>query len=80
VTRWWEDPGMTRPTDIVEAAKRAEIFLDLHDDGYVEDGKEHGVEDVPMVVVQALSGPWIIYPDPVTILGWVAEQINPGEK
>jgi hypothetical protein len=67
---------MTPPTDVVEAAKRAEVFLDLHDDGYVEDGKGHGVEDVPMVVVQAHGGPWIINPDPVTILGWVAEQIE----
>jgi hypothetical protein len=67
---------MTLPSDVVEAAKRAEVFLDLYDDGHVEDGTGHGVEDVPMVVVRAHGGPWIIYPDPVTILGWVAEQVE----
>jgi hypothetical protein len=74
--RWWEDPGMTRPADVAEAAKKAGVYLDLREDGHVEDGQRHGVEDVPMVVVRAHGGPWILYPDPATILGWVAEQIE----
>jgi hypothetical protein len=80
VTRWWEGPGMTRPADVVEAAKRAAVFLDLQDDSHVENGKGHGLGDVPVVVVQAHGGPWIIYPDPLTILGWVAEQIERHDK
>ena len=67
---------MTRPADIAEAAKRAGIYLEHRENGYVEDGQGHGVEGVPMIVVQAHGGPWILYPDPATILGWVAEQIE----
>jgi hypothetical protein len=59
---------MTRLADVAQAAKQAGVYLEHREDGHVK--------DVPTVVVQAHGGPWIVYPDPATILGWVAEQIE----
>ena len=70
--RWWEDPGMTRSADIAEAAMKAGVYLDLREHSH----QGQSVGDVPMVVVRAHGGPWILYPDPAMILGWVAEQIE----
>jgi hypothetical protein len=67
----WHDPARRG-----RRSRQASGFLDLQDDGHVENSEGHGVDDVPMVVVQAHGGPWITYPDPVTILGWIAEQIE----
>ena len=64
---WWTDPKMTQAGAVKDAAAAAGVLLEYFD-GEIED------LSVPMVAVEAHGGPWLIYPDPFTILGWVAEQ------
>ena len=64
---WWTEPEMTKAGAVKAAAAAAGVLLEAFD-GQIDD------LDVPMVAVEAHGGLWLIYPDPFTILGWVAEQ------
>lgn len=63
---WWAEPGMTSPEAIRDAAEDAGILLATVDGGLFE----------PVVIVDAHGGPWAIFPDPSTIPGWVADQVE----
>lgn len=74
--RWWEaDPDATKPDEVAAAAKRAGVYVGAMPDGTVRYGSEH-MTDVPMVIAEAHGGPWAVYPDPYSILGWVAGQVE----
>jgi hypothetical protein len=70
---WWTEPGMTSPEAVRAAAEAADVLL-----GTVDEQIDGG--EVPAVIVDAHGGPWVIYPDPFTILGWVAEQVEVDEN
>lgn len=66
---WWTEPGMTSPDAVRDAAAAAGVLLGTVDD--TMDGLE-----VLVVIVEAHDVPWLIYPHPLSILGWVAEQVE----
>jgi len=69
---WWTESDATSAEAVRVAAESAGVLIDAFD-GEIDD------VEVPMVLVQAHEGPWIIYPDPFTIVGWIAEQAEKDE-
>ncbi|RAY10653.1 hypothetical protein DPM19_34420 [Actinomadura craniellae] len=72
---WWERPDMTGVAEVIAAARHMCVYLG-HVDGKAFVDEQGRTTEVPMVLVQAHEGPWAIYPDPASILGWIAEQID----
>lgn len=66
---------MTSAEDIARAADGARVLIDYRPQVELADDSGHTV-DVPVVLVDAHGGPWVIHPDPNGVLGWLAAQID----
>jgi hypothetical protein len=66
---------MTSAEAIARAADDARVLIEHRPEVELVDESGHAI-DVPVVLVNAHGGPWVIHPDPRAILGWLAAQID----
>lgn len=67
---------MTSASAIAEAARRAGVLLGYQPDVELTDDQTGNLISLPVVQIQAHGGPWVIHPDPHSVLGWIAAQID----
>lgn len=66
---------MTSAETIARAAGGAHVLIEHRPEVELVHESGHAI-DVPVVLVDAHGGPWVIHPDPRGILGWLAAQID----